>query len=393
MEGYKQYPIKRHFYTEKERLEDPPNEYIKYMNETYGKFCSKVTMEKAIEFLGEPPKEEDLPEWLQGLGEKEEPLFEPEKETEVTDIQLWEPQDIVLNESLIHSGIITDRLFDLAKFEKPLSHLALAVHHVFCHKLFHDYIKNHPVMKKRVFTTNDFVDMIRSFPKDIQIYLPKPSFTATEFRKIIGIKITGKRLKEAVKEYEDVKIKVIRASIYNKEENENIKIETERILSTREPVGKILYDTTNTTFTYKDRESKEIKRVKEDKFYLSINLLGFIIWCGFFNQNFELKEKKIYQLPNRAFQIYIKISPFKSVIRSLIILSEYAGYSTENFHVPKRKKDVEKLLKRLKDDKLIYSWYRMRDKSGNELQGMDTAYFIRIKPPKFVRKNIKKGLF
>lgn len=389
MEGYKQYSIKRHFYTEKERLEDPSSNYIKYMNETYGKFGSKVTIEKAIEFLDEPPKEEDLPEWLQGLGEKEELLFKPKKETEVTDIQLWEPQDIVLDERLIHSGIITDRLFDLAEFEKPISHWAKAVHDVFCHKLFHDYIKNHPLMKKRVFTIDDFIDMIRSFPEDIQIYLPKPSFTATEFRKITGTKIKGKRLKEAVKEYEDAKIKVIRASLYNKEEDKNIKIETERILYTREAVGKVLYDTTNTTFTYKDKESQKIKKVREDKFYLSMNLLGFIIMCRFFNQNFEIKDPKIYQLPGRkgrAQKIYHKISSFNFVKRKIAVLSEYAGYSTENFHIPKRKKDLERELNKLINDKLIYGWYRIRDKSGNELQGMDTTYFIKVKPPKFVKK-------
>ncbi len=390
MEGYKQYPIKRHFYTEKERQEDPPLDYIKYMIKTYGEYGSKVTMEKAIKFLGEPPKEEDLPEWLQGLGEKEEPLFEPEKETEVTDIQLWEPQDIVLNESLIHSGIITDRLLDLAEFEKPLSHWAIAVHHVFCHKLFHDYIKDHPLMKKKFFSIDDFVDMIRSFPKDIQIYLPKPSFTDSEFRKITGTKLTRSQILKAVKEYEDLKIKVIHASVYNKEEKKDVEIETRRELYTREPVGKILYDTTNTTFIYKDRKSKKIKNAKENKYYLSLNLLGFIIWCRFFNQNFEIKNPKVYQLPGysggRAQKIYHKIYSFQSVKRDIVVLSEYAGYLTENFHIPKRRKDIERLLKILKENGLIYSWFRMKDKSGYDLQGLKTTWFIRIKPPKYVKK-------
>jgi len=39
---------------------EPPNSYVKYMEETFG----NVAMEDAIAFLGPPPKAEDLPAWL-----------------------------------------------------------------------------------------------------------------------------------------------------------------------------------------------------------------------------------------------------------------------------------------------------------------------------------------
>lgn len=57
------YPPRRYFFI-KEQEPEVPNDYIEYMNEVYGEFGSKVSMEMAIEFLGEPPMEADLPDFL-----------------------------------------------------------------------------------------------------------------------------------------------------------------------------------------------------------------------------------------------------------------------------------------------------------------------------------------
>lgn len=57
------YPPRKYFFI-KEQEPEVPNDYIEYMNEVYGEYGSKVSMEIACEFLGEPPMEADLPDWL-----------------------------------------------------------------------------------------------------------------------------------------------------------------------------------------------------------------------------------------------------------------------------------------------------------------------------------------
>jgi len=55
MRGYKESPIKRHFYTDKE----------KYADDSYWQLDFPIpTQEEAIAFLGIQPKNEDLPDWM-----------------------------------------------------------------------------------------------------------------------------------------------------------------------------------------------------------------------------------------------------------------------------------------------------------------------------------------